>query len=414
MLRQICLDLLLLVNTGSSVFVSGEDDYEEFNVSKTASKEPRSCTNNNGQRRIRWGEGDCDYQLIQLARDGEDPRLPGRRKIFSWQDLLGMDRTLIYGERSGGGRDFLKWLRDSLGSSEPWIFAQGDRWARDLFQVSKPDNANLDKLKSDEKSFLVSLLEDDSATAAGKIVRWAEELEKNNQERKKGGFKRINLLIRDLARLPNRPEHNSQESAGQRAALALSKAAEYEVVSERIRLVLVDSSEDNFKDTYDASGLARLCWRFRLPWFGLQEVIRLAEHERYGLALTDATILDEFMLVTGGQPLLVHSLLRELKEEGGTLDVAAVQRGYRRLRDHPPSSVEKWKEDLAKGEPAVLEALAGFSGGSRRSKGQGLLTPHVSLFHSGWIRFDENTEHWKISSQLHGDYAQSALGVVRP
>lgn len=385
-------------------------------MSKMTDKDPRLSKDGNGLPRIRWGEGQDEYQLIQLARDGEDPRLPGRRRKFSWHDLLGMDRVLIYGERSGGGRDFLEWFRESLGSSEPWIFAQGDRWARDLFQVSKtdkPDKADLGELVSNEESFLISLLEDGSATAAGKIVHWAKELEKKNKEEENESFKRINLLIRDLARLPKKPDDKSQESAGQRAALALSKAAEYKVVSERIRLVLVDSSEDNFKDTYDASGLARLCWRFRLPWLGLQEVMRLAKHETYGLALTDPTILDEFMLVTGGQPLLVHSLLRELKEEEGALDVAAVERGYRWLRDHPPSSVEKWKEDLAQGEPAVLEALAGFSGGSRRTKGQGLLPTHISLFHSGWIRYDENTEHWKISSELHGDYAQSVLGAVR-
>jgi hypothetical protein len=356
--------------------------------------------------RIRWGKKGNKYQLIQLAREGLDPRLPGKREVFDKSDFQNLRRVLVYGERSGGGRDFLRWLRTALGTSEPWIFAQGDRWTPSLFEVSDRKLFGEGILKDliTDKSFLTSLLNDDSATAAGHIVDWAS----------KYNGKKINLLIRDLGRLSKDPLEASSKSAGQRAALALSKAAEFKIVSNRIRLVLVDTSEDNFKDTYDASGLARLCWRFRLPWFGTKEVSRLAGHDLFNICLAEKEdALDEFMMVTGGQPLLVQSLLRELEELEGELDILAVQRGYRWLRDHPPSSVERWKKDLANSDGAVLEALKDFTAGGKRSKEQGLLQQHVSLFYSGWIRFDELTRNWKISSMLHGDYAQAVLGAVK-
>lgn len=343
--------------------------------------------------RIRWGTNGNKYQLNYLSRDGEDPRLPGKPKALDLKTFRQQDRTLIYGERSGGGRDFLSWLRGTLNKAkgEPWIFVQGDRWVPDLFQTSDPES----DLKT-EDSFLTSMLQEDSATAAGRIVRWAQMHE----------GPKLNLLIRDLGRLP--------DGAGLEAALALSKASDHAEVRKNIRLLLVDTSEESFQDTYDASGLSRLCWRFRLPWLSRDEVLRLAQHESYALAF-DAEAIDEIMEVTGGQPLLVHSLLRELRGSAQSPGLPKIRRCFRRLRSTPPRAVERWREELTalthKGR-AFRNALGEYVSGARRSGNQSLPKPHVSLYYSGWIRFDDETENWKISSKLHAAFARAVLDEV--
>lgn len=343
--------------------------------------------------RVRWGKEMDKYHLLRLAEDGQPLDLPGKSEFLGRSEILEMSRVLVFGERSGMGRDLLEWFREELEEEEssPWFFLQGDRWLPTL-TVSSSSNPFEKELLSPD-SFLFQLGKKNPSDGAAAIVDWCEARE---------GQPKLTLLIRDLARLP--------ESEGADAAQALRIAYEHPTTQNRLRIFLVSTSEYEFEDTYIASGLAPMSDRFRLPWLTEEEIQSLARHEYYGISFKQES-LDSLMDITGGQPLLVQTLLGKLKDSK-KVTPSEVRRAFRSLRKVPPEIVATWQSDLRnriEKDRELSEALKNYVSGYSRSKEQGIPASHVHLFYPGWIRFDPLTERWKIASKLHAEFARNAL-----
>jgi hypothetical protein len=351
--------------------------------------------------RLRWKgkKGPC-YPLLHLAKPAGSVRLPAQRKYLDVDDLADMPRVLIFGERSGGGRDFMTWFRNGLkDKGKACIYAQGDQWRPSLFDLPGSEAE-----QGERTSLLINFSKGTAAERAENLIALAKTFT---------GESGANVIIRDL-------ELFGGESA-KSAATALRIASEREEVS-ALQIFIASTSESHFGDLYDSSGFAVMCERFRLAWLEKDEVQALAngfeappsESKQPCLELDDSTnaqILDD----TGGQPLLVQGLLQLLRQSQPTKrkpDVKDLRQAYRELRSSPPPSVEHWKQDLAArlgARAELVDVTRDYVAGYSRGTAQTLPAAHASLAIAGWLRLDENTERWKIASRLHAHLAQEVL-----
>ncbi len=349
--------------------------------------------------RLRWGEAGQFYPLLHLAKPAGSVRLPAHRRYLNVDALAHIPRVLVFGERSGGGRDFMTWFRDGLEKkNKASIYVQGDQWRPSLFDLrgSKAEQGERTKL-------LGNFSKGTAAERAENLIVLAKTFQKNSEK--------ANFIIRDLELLGGESARN--------AATALRIASEREE-AKALQILIASTSESHFGDLYDSSGFAVMCERFRFAWFEKDEVQALAEGfeppqaEKPCLELDDpanAQILDD----TGGQPLLVQGLLQLLRQSQPTNrkpSVKDLRQAYRELRNSPPPAVEHWKQDLAArlgARPELVDVIRDYVAGYSLGTAQSLPAAHASLAIAGWLRLDENTQRWKIASRLHAHLAQEVL-----
>lgn len=377
--------------------------------------------NGSSTPRLRWKVGKRNaYPLNHLAKAGNPIRLPNRQP-FSLSDLKDQSRILVYGESSGGGRDFMFWLREQLqDGGHPWIFAQGDRWRSSHFKISQklPDHEDEEKLTKEKLTdFLLGLAKGGAAERSEILQNWVYSkefekwLEKDDGEEAGDGKKNIpTLIMRNLGML-------GEESAME-LAQGLRIACESPDLSERLRILIASTSEHRFEDTNEASGLAPMFERYRLPWLVPEDVRTLAKYfqgnDMDAVDLSDDDTMNEVMLITGGQPLLVHRLLQLLIDKDLTKpNHKDIRQAYRDLRGSPPSVVERsWKHDLrqrCEGSREIRDAIQDYVAGYTQSYQRNLPQSHLKLMIPGWIRLDSEIRRWKVSSKLHADFARKVL-----
>ncbi len=348
--------------------------------------------------RVRWGDG---YALIHLARPQAPIDLSGKRSPIGYEGLHDKPRVLVFGERSGGGKDLLAWWRKTLDDNvQPWIYVQGDRWQKELHECSE-QLRNLQEQAKTKKTqgpfdFIKRLGEGSRAERAEALVGWARQLKSP-----------LYLIIRDLGGLG--------DDSAQEAVQALRIAGENKVTTEHLRILVVSTSESRFEDRYDVSGYAAMCERYRLPWLVEEEIVLLASQPENACSAPDDDALDDIVVATGGQPLLVQWILELLckqLQKNSNLKRFDVRKCYREVRGSPPGVVSIWKHDLRsrlEQKPELKEVLHNYVAGGSRGIQQGLPADHVSLMIPGWIRFDRNVGRLKISSKLHARFAQQVL-----
>ena len=83
---------------------------------------------------IRWIKG---YRLTELGTPGRVYALPGREVYLNKEDILSSRNTLVFHERSGGGRDFLDWWCNHLDDAEQaWVMTHGSAWSQEFCKWS--------------------------------------------------------------------------------------------------------------------------------------------------------------------------------------------------------------------------------------------------------------------------------------
>jgi hypothetical protein len=360
--------------------------------------------------RVRWGKKgkkSLSYPVIHLGEPAAPTRLPGERVFLGDRGFIDQPLTLIFGEPSGGGRDLISWWKERLDdASRPWVYVQGDKWRADFFKPKERVN-RLEVAKEGKDS--VNLLEQlgtlpTHIEKAEAFVRLAEHVENP-----------FHLILRDLGGLG--------EEQGKAVAHALRSAGEEQVVREKLRIVIVSSSEGAFEDQYDASGLAPMCERYRLAALNEEEVKLLAgwqppkEHRLPKLTLSNES-LNKAMKATGGQVLLVQRLLdnlRRMAPSSGDFkpDDRKMHKALQLLTKSPPSVTGRWKEDLRQrleGNPDLIPVMRSYARGESLG-GKNLPPPstELGLMIGGWVRQHPTMDRWGIASKFHAHFAKQVL-----
>lgn len=343
---------------------------------------------------VRWGKDGDHYALTHLAAEGGQIRPAGERRLLTPQGLLAHPRTLVFGERSGGGRSLLEWLRQD--SNVPWISARGYRWGAEHFQFSECLDAQVQTLTEGLLGFATGTAAERSQHLMG-LARVIDQP--------------LHLLIRDLGGLG--PE--SAEEAAQALRL-FGEATEQEDMLQKLHVLIVSTSENRYEDRFDASGFAIMCERYRLPWLEPAEVTGMVQDRLFetvhGSPLTlDGDALDELVQATGGQPLLVTEFLVRMASMGPEASKRDIKKAYRHFRDQPPSAARWWKTDLQArldDDSGLVDVLRNYVSGYSHA-GETLPKPQHALMYSGWIRFDRSIQRWKIASRIHKHLAYEVL-----
>ena len=89
----------------------------------SAKRPPPTVSEIDDTLRIRW---DRVYPVVRIKRPGPDSELPGSETTVASTDVLTCADTLVFGERSGGVRDFLGWWCKELDAERhPWVLVVG-------------------------------------------------------------------------------------------------------------------------------------------------------------------------------------------------------------------------------------------------------------------------------------------------
>lgn len=177
--------------------------------------------------------------------------------------------------------------------------------------------------------------------------------------------------------------------------------------------VLMLARRDELFDTQPYSDIADFGLVARLAYVDKARVGAYWSTRWKHTALTAETI-ERVLDWTGGQPLLVNTLLAALSAcvpaaPGGRPSVADAERLGRGLRDNPPGRVwQRWQERLAelcRGSAAIHETMRALS------EGQALARPDAAvrdrLLISGWVR--EVGETIQIRSRCHQAWAREPV-----
>jgi hypothetical protein len=345
--------------------------------------------------RVRWEEG---YPVLVLGEPGTSSPLPGSEKVLAKEIALKQRNVIVLGERGGGVSDLLRWWREALDeSSVPWLYIRGGAWKKSLMETStvEPQGASLEDLYEALKSFRDAPEADEKADL---LAQWASQLTNH-----------FHLIIRDFSVL------------GEETASAMADALR--LICEQgkypnLHLLIGSTREFYFSDRlFSGYGGLAYCYRFR----GLQAPEIIALFTRDAL-LRDAEIeldtdtIDEILDFTGGQPLLVQSLLRRVCDirVSGRITQRDVKKACQLDKESPPNHVRFWKDDLRRilaDEPKLVTAMRKYV--HRQTLGAGGVPwppPAIerALLVSGWAKLNR-LGRWGIASDLHASLASSVL-----
>ena len=348
--------------------------------------------------RIRW---DRVYPVVRIKRPGPVSELPGSETIVSSTDVLTCADTLVFGERSGGVRDFLVWWCKELDAERhPWVLVWGSAWDRGFFQWSEHAD---DALRQEGNAAIEAFGREGSAIDRAKALKeWANQLDNRGRP--------CTLIIRHLTGL--------RELEAVQAAEALSVLRESRNGGS-LCLVVADTSETLYLPKKDISGYWRFSSAYRLAPLDDDSVRALAARgsdDWRPLRFADKA-LEAFIGQTGGQPLLVQELLARLREstdrpKAKRVSEASVIQAATRMRSAPPSVVRLWQADLTgilNEHPELRSSMETYTLG--RTLGPARFPPPPEerpLFIAGWVRINR-AGRWGIASELHRDLAREVL-----
>lgn len=348
--------------------------------------------------RIDWGEV---YPMTPLGEAGTPLDLGRPRTTIDRARVDAMRDAIVFAERGGGLDHFFYWWREQLEKlGRPYVVVRGDDWSPSLFEWQ---GLPAELKKKAEKGLAAFGTEPGSTKKVEALKSWGEKLSKP-----------LNLILRNLTSLG--PEQALD------AAIALRKIRELGICP-NLQILVAGSSESIFMGDRDVSGYRTLCYEYRLPSLSEDEILELARHDDQGrrLALELEDAIDAFIEQTGGQPLLVQSLLhrlRELADRLGRTRVAPLEvaRAAKQLRDAPPNIVKLWQDDLAKllaDHRELGVKLNEYVLG--KSIGRSSFPPPVEerpLFIAGWVALNQR-DRWAITSQIHAHLARPILDQHR-
>lgn len=377
---------------------------------------------------VQW-DGGRVFPLLRLRRDTEILPLTAERRFPTYDELQKDQRVLVFCERSGGGRSFLRWWQQQLTiKKRPWLYTQGRGWEADLFDLSKQALAETyttgeGDVRQTPVAYMTAFGQaKDAASKAAVLIEWAEA---------RRGKKPFFLIFRDLSALGEAAD----ATAG---ALRLFGDQRDPSVRNSFHVVIVSSSEATFEDRMDVSGFGAMCQQYRLPFLNRDEIQHLAA-AMLGDRLPEGGDSDllarqlgiEIEEAVGGQVKLVQDLLQRLLSEGNAASSLhtllskyghepdrfedrlrqQVRKAVAALRDSPPTAVEFWMRDLQarlhRNQP-LIEILRTRVEGVRIPAGTEPPGQEAALLIPGWVRFD-HLDCWGIASPFHAHFARKVL-----
>lgn len=335
------------------------------------------------------------YPVTVLGEPGKEHPLPGIEGKIKIGDLPARENVILLGERSGGVRDCLLWCCQVLdGKNLRWAFVHGAQWKPALILTSTILTSTGEHERVANTIESIGSLEKASEKAEA-LISWADEMKSEV----------FYLLVRDFAALGNDQAHALADAL--RLIRDLDKC-------HNLRLIVGSDSESYFADDV-FSGMLSMAFRYRVMPFSEGETAALCAEVRDGISLNpDPEALREIQRVTGGQPALVQDLLGRIRSlnciEVGKKEVG---RAFQIQRRSPPGVTRLWKAELRKllaERRDLLEPMRRYAAG--RSLGASRFPPPPNerpLMISGWLRLDQSSERWGISSEIHADLVRDVL-----
>jgi hypothetical protein len=194
----------------------------------------------------------------------------------------------------------------------------------------------------------------------------------------------------------------------------------------KLRVVIAGRNEQPFFDTPTVSGLYTLSHSYRPHAFAPNEIKILAawnkkiENQQNGwsaLKLSNDAV-ERIVRHSGGQPLLVYHLLRQLQrlmnDTGKKITKEIdVDKASRLFRQSPPEVIRSWRDDLRhllENDKDLLERIRSYVKG--RTVGPINFPPpddERELFLSGWLKQSPLTNRWGITSEFHAHLVRELL-----
>jgi hypothetical protein len=353
--------------------------------------------------RVQWGDGGDGYKVIALRESGQEHDLPGRDRLVRRADIPAQRDVMILGERSGGVRSFLDWWKSSLNAkSIPWFFVNAGEWVPELVLRSVSSDPMPRDISHDQQArFLDPLMALGRNVSAAKkaelLIRWAELLHSPTS-----------LIIRITGNdIPASSAH------------AFRMIREGRDKCPHLHLIIGTEAEATFTAQEFWSGYVGLANCYRLSSFGAVEIRKLLawhahQGRKPGLVLSDQA-MDQVLDCTGGQPLLVQSLMRRIVESdiGKKIAATEIDKLFQQMKRSPPEAVQFWPSDLRnilKARPELISAMRAYATGDFTIGPARFPPPSQErpLMVSGWVKLDR-LGRWGIASHLHASLARPVL-----
>lgn len=167
-------------------------------------------------------------------------------------------------------------------------------------------------------------------------------------------------------------------------------------------LTIFTTSDDMFVDQAVQSGYFGLCTVFRMPRISHGDLARWATSLDFKF---QGDCFSRILTVTGGQPVLVESLLSAIKSvESNPLnwDLTTIDLAGDLMKYDLPLQVELWVIDLRsklKQDPGLRDRLEKYLSCSLQSH-RGVSVVDRGLYISGWLGFNQEGD-WGIVSDVH-------------
>jgi hypothetical protein len=316
--------------------------------------------------------------------------------MVTTNNVLGDSDILVFSERSGGVRDLLEWWCEGLDTDgQDWVQAWGTTWDPEFFLWSK----NAETLKEEGNPALQAFIQKEGVTEKAKVLtEWATQLEKP-----------CTLFIRHLTALDS--------TNAMQAAIALAVMRERHCCG-LLRLVVADTFEKIYLSSSDHSGYWRFASVHRLSGLNKDAIERLAKYksENWRPLHLEGKSLDRFMEQTGGQPLLVKTLLNRIqsvcnKQRKCEPSIDVIEQEARKLRSAPPGEVRLWQNDLRRLLQVHPELRLTVEIYLNKTLGPARFPPPSEerpLYIAGWLKLNQSGR-WGITSLIHKDLARSVL-----
>lgn len=384
---------------------------------------------------VRHGERDAKgrpqrYRLRKLGIAGlPSDEIPGELASIGATEVKDHRNMLMLGERGSGITDLLRWWRDQLTmAGEPMLEISV---ASPVARWSGAPPAFADDVKSAlarSLQDLIRVIREPEGTELDALYSFLTALDARSELPLTIAIERIGELGNQMRRLG---EH-------------LRVLAE--TSGENLRWLFFSQADGALGDIILSSGLRHLCDEWRMASFDREDILCLARSvvfgqppaadpvEPFGASRTpaDLTFADAVLDHTGGQPVLVQTLLahiaRSIDPSSTAPSLSIVDAAARALYASPPPVHQYWQRELEEilrrdqqalrglGRRDLLRRLRAYSNGDRVAR-ERIPSYERPLYIAGWLDLDRH-DTWGFRSRFHREFAQAVIerfntGVLR-
>lgn len=360
----------------------------------------------------------ANYRLVHLGDAGvPDDALPGRDGSIDDDYVGDGGHVLVLGESGSGITDLLRWWRywqskDGRPLLEVDVAYPAPRWTVLPPNRSTPSEAHQEVAEA-VGEFIVQTRTRDNYAAYRRLI---DAL---------GAAPGITVAFESIGALDAQLEPFGE---GLRAAI--------ERPDIQARFLFVSQADGELSDTMSSSGVRHLSESWRMPSMQADEIVCLARGtESHPGPLAEAELDDAtesafaraVLEQTGGQPVLVQTLLNHLAARGFSdpYRPPRVHQAARAVYASPPPVHKRWQHELeailrrdwaqgyGSGRGELLRRLRAYSSGDRVAADIRISQAERPLYLGGWLAVDPDG-CWGFRSLFHREFAQPVMDRVAP